>query len=654
MLLSWLARFEASVPLLLHRSAALLTLAADAMDGISVSEQCAAGVRSVRGVFDGLSDEAHAVALVTSAVILAVSFVVGVPLLVMSFFGRDPVLCSVPPPSVLFFPELDEQSEEFADPEVAPQLLADGEDSGAIEALCPATGERLGWVPADLPGDVHEKVRVARLAQRKWMTTSFAERRSLLNVLANYIVYEQKELCKVSCDDTGKTMLDASLGEILTTLEKLRWVSKEGERVLTEDYRPTGPMTVHKSARVEYMPLGVIAAIAPWNYPLHNLFNPVISSLFAGNAIVVKPSELTAYSSIHFTRIIRRALVLCGHSPDLVQVVVGRGDIGAELVEADIDKVFFTGSTDVGKLVAASAARRLLPVVLELGGKDPFIVCDDADVSHAADICLRGVFQNAGQNCIGVERVFLHSAVKTTFTTYVLAAVRRMRIGIDIGAMTMGERALDTVQDLVDDAVRDGATLVVGGKRATINGKGWYYEPTILSGVRTEMRIAKEEVFGPVMSIFDWSADEELAKKVNSCPFGLGSSIFSGNRTRANKILSALRVGMGNINDFGTNYLCQSMPFGGTKESGSDRFAGIEGLRGCCVPKSVTRDRIPGVKTKLPPHFKYPVTESAYSLSAEINDLFYSRGTLSKCDNIRNIAIMSIFRNWSPRTVGGG
>lgn len=569
------------------------------------------------------------------------------------YHGPDPILLRVPPPSATHDPNEDEQADDFADPEVEPQLHST-QTPDTLQCFNPATTSILGFVLTHTYETLHATVHKARLAQKPWSRTTFAQRRAVLRVLHNYILYNQRELCEISAADTGKTLLDASLGEIVPTLEKLRWLIAEGELALRPDRRTTGPMTRHKSASVEYMPLGVIAAIAPWNYPLHNLFNPVVAALFAGNAVVVKPSEHTVYSSLHYARIIRRALALCGHSPELFQLAVGAAPIGQALVEADIDKLFFTGSTSVGRMVAQAAAKRLLPVVLELGGKDAFVVCDDADVAHAASICLRGVFQNAGQNCIGVERVFVHEKIAEQFCEIVALGAKSIRPGVDMGAMTMGEPALHNVQTLVDDAVSKGAELLAGGNSISVNGKGFFYEPTVLKGVTVEMRIAREEVFGPVLSLFEWNSDETLVKMVNACPFGLGSSVFSSDRGRADRILGGLRVGMGNVNDFATNYLCQSMPFGGTKESGSDKFAGIEGLRGCCIAKAVTRDWIAGVKTRLPTVFQYPVGENAFEFAAEINDFMYGQGWLSKLDNVRNMVGMMIFPSWRPRSVGSG
>lgn len=522
-----------------------------------------------------------------------------------------------------------------------------------MRCIDPRDDSLLGFVTEHSREDVTNLVALARKASVKWSKSTFEQRNTVLYVLRDYILYNQKMLVELCETDSGKTALEAHLGDILPTLEKIRWLVNEGKSAIIPSSRSVGPLTIHKKAAVEYMPMGVIAAIAPWNYPLHNFLNPVVAALYAGNAVVVKVSEYTIYSSLHFVRIIRRALTLCGHDPDLVQLLIGGGDVGKQLVTSDIDKLFFTGSTAIGKLVAISAAERLLPVCLELGGKDAFVICDDAEIKHAAGHCLRGVYQNAGQNCIGVGRVFVHKKVVKIFLEIVNGKVAAVRLGVDMGALTMGERAVMHIQGLVDDAVKKGAKLEMGGKRGYVKGKGWYYEATVLSGVTTQMRIANEEVFGPVMSIFEWQDEEELIHMVNSCAFGLGSAVFSENYQRANGIIQRLRVGMSNVNDFGVNYLCQSMPFGGTKDSGSDRFAGIEGLRGCCIPKSVTRDRWWGVKTRVPRPFQYPVTDNAPEFAAEINDLIYG-SVWSVFDNMRNVVGMLLFAKWKPRCVGNG
>ncbi len=598
--------------------------------------------------YSRLSPEAQSSVLLVSIFVGLLSFAFTMPHVVRFVLGSDPPLDTVPLPSAAFDPDLDEQGDSFVDEDVKPQLSAEATYE-TMPCVAPHTGESLGHVVQDTLVSVKAKAGAARKAQVDWARTSFAERRRVLRVLRDYFLQHQTDLCGLSRTDTGKTMLDASLGEILTTLEKIRWLLKEGESVLKPSRRSVGPLSAHKVAEVVYEPLGVIAAIAPWNYPIHNFLNPVLAALFSGNAAIVKPSEYTVYSSLHIARLTRRALAVCGHSPELVQLVVGGSDVGKAIVNADVDKLFFTGSTKVGRHVAVAAAERLLPVVLELGGKDPFIVCASASIPHAVSLCMRGVFQNAGQNCIGVERVFVHKDVKEAFLESALSVIRQLRLGVDVGAMTMGEPAIKSVLELISEAQKAGAKLLHGGKRGSVNGKGSYLEPTLLDGVTADMRIAKEEVFAPVMSVFCWETQDELLDMVNKCSFGLGSSVFSGNKIEARRIVEGMRVGMANINDFGINYLCQSMPFGGTKQSGSDRFAGVEGLRGCCLAKSTTRDRFPLIKTVLPKNFKYPVSGNSFSLASEINQAVYRSGTIQKIDASRNILVSLATSEWMPR-----
>lgn len=651
------SRIETKLAALLQKLSTTLSDRAAVHQATSISNQCSAGLQTLSDrletFFSTMSPTTEIVLTISVTFICLLIFVRLAIGFARFYYGPDPILCMIPTPSQTYDPYDDEQADYFPDADVQPQLVSP-DTPNSLQCISPSTGELLGHVPADTPSSVHEAVARARRAQAGWACTTFEQRRTVMRVLLTYVLYEQRTLCEISRQDSGKTLLDATLGEIVPTLEKLRWLIAEGEAALAPDARTTGPMTRHKNATVEYMPLGVIAAIAPWNYPMHNLFNPVIASLFAGNAVVVKPSEHTAFSSLYYARIIRRTLSLCGHSSDLVQTVVGAGDVGAALVDADVDKLFFTGSTKIGRMVAQAAAPKLLPVVLELGGKDPFIVCDDANVSHAASLCMRGVFQNSGQNCIGIERVFVHEKIMPEFRDHVVKHAKSIRLDVDMGAITMGEPALDAIQSLVDDAVEKGAKLLVGGKRATVNDKGYFYEATVLSGVTQKMRIAQEEVFGPVLSLFEWNNDQALVRMVNSSSFGLGSSVFSGDTRRANRILGGLRVGMGNVNDFATNYLCQSMPFGGTKQSGSDKFAGIEGLRGCCIAKAITRDRIPGVKTVLPKKFQYPTGANAYEFALEMSDLVYGAGKMSKMDNLRNMVGMLIFPSWRPRSTASG
>jgi acyl-CoA reductase-like NAD-dependent aldehyde dehydrogenase len=394
-------------------------------------------------------------------------------------------------------------------------------------------------------------------------------------------------------------------------------------------------MMFYKKCRVEYHPVGVMGAIVPWNYPFHNVFNPLLANVFAGNALVIKVSEYATWSSNYYGRAIRAALAAAGAPVDLVQIVTGYRDSGEALVTAPgIGKVVFVGSTGVGRAVMVAAAASLKPVVLELGGKDAFIVCEDASLSQVVPIALRGAFQSCGQNCAGAERFFVQRAVYDQFCAATAKAAAGMRQGwgltpggVDAGAMCMPRQAA-FVQSLVDDAVAHGAKLLAGGKLpagdCTKGAAGQFYPPTVLAGVTPAMRIAREEVFGPVLCITPFGSDDEAVALANGCAFGLGSNVFSGSTARARALASRLEAGMSAVNDFASTYMAQSLPFGGVKESGFDRFAGVEGLRGCCIPKAVSEDRVPWlIRTDIPPPLQYPVAPYAFDFCSGLIRLFY-------------------------------
>lgn len=515
------------------------------------------------------------------------------------------------------------------------------ERPGKLQCYDPCTAQHLGEVEMMPPNRVIEIVNSAREAQKRWATTSFGLRRAVLQTILDYYVSHQDDIVRVCIRDTGKTKLGAVLGEITPTCEKIRWILNDGEKILRPEIRGgQGLMSVHKSAIVEYEPLGVLGVLAPFNYVGHNLLNHIISGLFSGNAVVCKVSEYTSWSADFLLRPVHQALQVAGHSPNLVQVVTGMAETGAALVKSGVDKIIFTGSDKVGKLVMKSAAEHLTPVVLELGGKDPFIICEDIDLEWILPTALRGVFQNAGQNCIGIERIFVHKNVHDRFVELALNRVRLIKQGIplkaathgysvDVGAMTM-PNSLKHIKSLIDDAVSKGAKLLIGGKPNEKLKPGIFFEPTIIIGITSDMRIAKEEVFGPVMAIRSWSTEEELLREVNNCPYALGSSIFSKDITRARRIAKQVKAGMANINDFGINYMCQSLPFGGTKNSGFAKFAGIEGLRACCNVKAMTMDRIPGVKTSLPEAFVYPTTNASHETAMHIVALAYDASLINK------------------------
>mmetsp|Transcript_20960 Transcript_20960/g.25437 ORF Transcript_20960/g.25437 Transcript_20960/m.25437 type:complete len:591 (-) Transcript_20960:889-2661(-) len=531
-----------------------------------------------------------------------------------------------------------EQKVDINAPVKPDMTLVTPEEPDRLQCYDPATAEHLGSVENMDKARVDEIVEKACIAQKEWAKSSWETRRAVMRAILEYYVENQEDICRVSVRDSGKTMLGAVLGEITPTCEKLRWIIAEGEKILKTEYRGgNGLLTMHKSARVEFKPLGVLGVLAPFNYPCHNLMNHIVSGLFAGNAVVSKVSEYTSWSADFYLRAVRQALQSAGYSPDLVAVVTGMGPTGAALVESRVNKIIFTGSDKIGKLVMQGAAKRLTPVILELGGKDPFIVCNDVNLNWLKDTALRGVFQNNGQNCIGIERLFVEEKAYQPFIDIVTPIIQALRQGlplksggkIDLGAMTM-PRQLEHIESLIQDAVSKGAKLICGGRRNESLKPGIFFEPTLITGITPDMRIATEEVFGPVMAVLKWSTEDDLYQFVNNCPYGLGSSVFTDDKTRARRIVDNVHAGMSNINDFGVNYLCQSLPFGGVKCSGFGRFAGVEGLRACCYPKSITEDRFPGVKTSIPKPWCYPTADSAPEIAEDLIGVAYGDSLYKK------------------------
>lgn len=495
--------------------------------------------------------------------------------------------------------------------------------AGSIPCLEPATREHLGEVRIDSPEDVDAAVVRAKAAQKAWRMTSFDERRAVLRKLLAYTVDQKDAICLQVQRDSGKTRENALLGEIWPTCEKFRWMIKNGEKYLRPE-RVSSGLLVHKTARLEYHPLGVVAAIIPWNYPFQNIVNPLIPALMAGNAIVLKPSEWVAWSSATFIGAIREVIRDAGHNPDLVQAVQGYGSTGAALARSAVDMILFIGSAHNGRRVVEASAERVIPVVMELGGKDAFIVCDDADLEQAVHASLAGCYINCGQNCVASERILVHDAIYDAFERRAAELVRKFRQGnsreelVDVGAIVTPLQ-LEVIQKAVDGAVAQGARIVVGAKR-TLTERGDYYEPTILADVTPEMQIAQEEVFGPVMLLMRVRDDAHAVEVANGVSYGLSSSVFSKNRARARSIARRLEAGMSAINEFGgITYMAQGLTFGGVKASGYGRMNGREGLRSMCNIKAVVDDRFP----LNPVNRVFPVAAKDYGVFSAVIDLLY-------------------------------
>mmetsp|Transcript_102032 Transcript_102032/g.286774 ORF Transcript_102032/g.286774 Transcript_102032/m.286774 type:complete len:607 (-) Transcript_102032:122-1942(-) len=566
------------------------------------------------------------------------------------WLGQDMLSPHSDTPKVIVVPGEEESSKELPGRRKFDYAKEWGASKSSVPCWDPATMDYLGEVPAHSADDVRKAVARARVAQQKWAESSFSKRRQLLRVIQRFILENAETIATVACRESGKTVIDAMVGEILVTLEKLRWVTVYGEQYLVPEYRDSGLMNMHKTSRVEWVPVGVVGAIVPWNYPFHNVFNPLIAALFSGNAIIIKVSEYASWSTKYYGQIIKRCLEAVGAPTDLVQFAIGYSDTGCTLV-SEVDKVIFVGSVGVGRKVMEHASQTLTPVILELGGKDPFIVCDDADPKELAQLVVRGAFQNMGQNCAGPERFIVYDKVYEEFCKHVTDLVKSMRQGpalssdfIDCGAC-VHPPSLEGYQRFVDDAVSKGARVLTGGKRNKEFPAGQFFEPTVLADVTEDMLIAKEETFGPILSIFrvEGNNDDEAIRLANNCRFALSSCAHSGDQQRAARICAKLEAGMSSVNDVeGTTYLSQSLPFGGFKDSGFGRFAGPEGLRGLCNERAIVQNRVAFLKPSIPRPIAYPANGKGAAFCMALNQLLYGCTVTARLRGIVDIIFASL------------
>ncbi|KAI9887923.1 MAG: Meiotic Sister-Chromatid recombination aldehyde dehydrogenase [Watsoniomyces obsoletus] len=445
-------------------------------------------------------------------------------------------------------------------------------NSSLIQCYSPSNGSFLGSIEPDQPEDIDRKISKATTAQKEWGKTSFSQRRKVLKTILKYVLDHQESIAKTACLDSGKTMIDASFGEILVTAEKLKWTILHGEASLRPERRPTSFLMAYKINEVRWEPLGVVAAC------FHNIIGPIISSIFTGNSIIIKGSELTAWSSNYFISIARTALDICGHSPEVIQSVICLPEVASHLTShPGIRHLTFIGSRKVGHLVASSASRSLIPVCMELGGKDSAIILDDMSSNNLHSICsilMRGVFQSAGQNCIGIERIIGCRGVYDHLIELLEPRIRALKVGnaleeeCDIGAMIF-DTTFSRLEKIIEDAINQGARCLVGGSRFhhPKYPKGCYFKTTLLVDVRPEMTIAKEEVFGPVCVLMKAGDIDHAIRIANATEYDLGASVFGKDMNEVEKVVKGVRAGMVSVNDFAVYYAVQ-LPFGGVNGSG--------------------------------------------------------------------------------------
>ncbi len=506
-----------------------------------------------------------------------------------------------------------------------------------IQAVSPIDGAVLGDYLISDAQAIAQQMAVARVAAQDWAKLSAAARAKILAKLVPLLMAELDAICELISQTTGKVRTEALLGEIYPVLDLLRYYQKHAASILSYQGIPTSPFAFPgATAGIERRPYGVVAVISPWNYPFQLSVGPIITALFAGNAVILKPSEL----SLPVGQLIIDLFAKLDLPQGLVQWLVGAGETGAQLIDAGPDLVFFTGGLASGRAVMQRAAQHPIPVLLELGGKDPMLVFNDAALQRACDAALYGGFCNSGQVCVSVERLYVQQDSHDRFVKMLLDGVAQLKVGHgaqgDMGAMT-AERQFAIVQAQYDDALAQGAKA-----SGPLEKQGNYLKPVLLWNVHHGMRVMREESFGPLLPVMAFSDEADALRLANDSEFGLNASIWSNDISKAERVASQLQVGNWAINDVLKNIGHPGLPFGGVKKSGFGRYHGAEGLRNFSYPVSgmTSRSHLP----KEPNWFPY--SEQRYAQFKGYMDFVYGEGTLLQRIK-RNWPALEAFREYS-------
>jgi len=457
----------------------------------------------------------------------------------------------------------------------------------------PATGEEIGRATLSSAEDVRRAVARARAAQPDWARLSFRERGRVILKARKLMLDARDEVALLISRETGKPIAEALSMEVVPTLDTMHYFAHASEGLLRPQKIDIGQYgLMGRSSRLVFKPLGVIGIISPWNFPLATPADEIVMALMAGNSVVLKPSELTPLIALKIGELFERA----GLPTGLLEILTGDGATGAAVIDARVDKIMFTGSVATGKRVAEAAAKYLTPVVLELGGKDPMIVLEDADIENAARGAVWGAFANSGQACASVERCYVQESIAAKFIDLVVSETRALKQGlgteksVDVGAMT-NERQRTIVEEHVSDAVQRGATVLTGGRRGA-KPEGFFYEPTVLTEVDHSMIIMRDETFGPVLPVMTFKTDDEAVALANDSVFGLTASVWTKNIARGRRLAERIEAGTVMVNEVVYTHGIAQTPWGGVKDSGYGRTHGRLGLLELVTPTHIHVNRI--------------------------------------------------------------
>ena len=492
---------------------------------------------------------------------------------------------------------------------------------GTLTVHEPGSGKLLGEVRVSTAADVRETVQRSRAAQSEWARKSMGERRAVLLRFKDLLLSRVEEFCDHITRENGKTRNESLFMEVLPVADAVNWYANHAQKSLRDEKIPLH-FFPHKKSYLRFYPRGVIGIISPWNYPFSIPVGDAAAALMAGNGVVVKPSEFTPIVMEKTRALLEEA----GLPRGLFGVVQGKGDVGAELIRSGVNMIVFTGSVATGKKVNVAAAEQMIPCVLELGGKDPAIVLQDADLDTAAKKIAWGAFSNSGQTCASVERVYVHQSVAGPFTEKVVALAKQLRQGepnrhdVDVGAMTT-QSQVEIVRRHLEEAKQRGAKVLAGGGIEVTPEGARFVQPTVLSGTTQEMAIVREETFGPMLPIMTFRTEEEAVRLANDSLYGLSAYVFTKDRAKADRIANQLLAGTVMHNDVLYTHAAPETPWGGVKASGLGRVHGKHALRDFSEMRHVNLERL-----SFPAFWYYPYSKSAWSTGLRVYRTLLGRG----------------------------
>lgn len=456
--------------------------------------------------------------------------------------------------------------------------------SRTFDSINPATGEVIGKYPIRTPKEIASFVSDARKASISWQKLDFAGRKKVLLAWSEFIIKNVDQIASLVSLETGKPLSDARL-ESTIAVSHIGWAARHAEEIMRTSHRAPGLLMANMAATVERSPLGVVGVIGPWNYPIFTPVGSIAYALAAGNTVIFKPSEHTPGAGVWLQESFNAIAPFSG----VLTTVTGLAETGHSLCISDVDKISFTGSTRTAKLVAAACATKMTPVVLECGGKDPVIVAADADIDRAVDATIWSAMANAGQSCIGAERVYVDEKIADVFIEKSIQLASTLQAGApgqgNYGPATMPSQ-IKVISSHIRAAIKDGGRFAYGSAQSV---KAPYVQPVILVDVPESSTAIREETFGPIIIINKYSTLQEAIDLANASSYGLGANVWS--KRYGKKIASQLQSGMVAINSTFAFAAISSVPFGGVKESGYGRVHGPEGLLEYTYPRTIVRTR---------------------------------------------------------------